>query len=313
MNLRRLLMAGTFGVFLLAPMIVFGDPGHGIVPSQSLCANPGQPGGPYLQGADLVHLVQHAIQLAILLSALVATIMFVYAGFLYVTAAANAENLEKAKRVFSTVLIGFVLVLTAWLIVDLILTTLTPHKDGFGFWVSIECESFSELGDAVGSTVNTGQGGAATRSCSAPTSGLCSQSNLGAFGSSAKDASIVCSAESGGRTSIADSKSTDRLSSGEAFSIGLFQINMTEGNRPVSGSACGLASGKTLDCSQAFEGRNTSAKIVNQDLYTQCKTALELSACNIKVAKGLWSDNGNQFDGGRRFPVWTAARQCGVS
>jgi hypothetical protein len=76
--------------------------------------------------------------------------MFAYAGFLYVTAAARTENLQKAKSVFTSVLVGFVLVLGAVLIVDVVLSVLT-EKD-FGYWSKIECANWPTLGDASSNT-----------------------------------------------------------------------------------------------------------------------------------------------------------------
>lgn len=321
MPLRKTLLIGGLSILLLIPLVALVLPLEAVAHPQTTGGGgawfPGQPlvpqcfetgdGGPYCQACDLVHLVNHLLAFAIYLSASVATLMFVYAGFLYVTAAANTENLQKARSVFTSVFIGFILVLTAWLIVDLVLTVLTPHKNGFGFWADIQCERFPTLQDAMGSTVTSGSVG--TRRCEAAASGLCSAASLsGTFGDRAQDASKVCLAESGGRAAISDRGSTDRIADGRAFSVGLFQINMTVGGRPLSGEACGLSSGQTLDCSKAFSGRNTSATVVDEDLYTQCRTALERSACNMQVARQLWQGAGQRFR-----TDWTAARECGVN
>lgn len=144
MNFRRILLIGGLAAFFIAPSVVFGA---GLVPECN---------GPYCQACDLVQLINNVISFAVYLSVFVATIMFVYAGFLYVTAAARTENLQKARSVFTSVFVGLVLVLTAWLIVDLILTVLTPHKDGFGFWVNIECVDLPTFEDASPTTVGVG-------------------------------------------------------------------------------------------------------------------------------------------------------------
>lgn len=148
MNLRRTLMVCALAALFVVPTVVFG---HNALSEGSIVpeCNLGGGTGPYCQGCDLVHLIQHLIEFAITFSIFVAVIMFVYAGFLYVTASARTENLQKARGVFSSVLIGFGMVLFAWLVIDLILTTFTPYKDGFGYWVEIRCEKFGTVSEPL--------------------------------------------------------------------------------------------------------------------------------------------------------------------
>lgn len=153
--MRRAAIFALSFVILFTPLVVFGGGSHGIVPTTSICGEPGDP----LQGKDLIHLINHIIEYAVYLTIFVATIMFAYAGFLYVTAAARTENHQKARSVFSSVLIGFVIVISAWLIVDIILTVFTD-KD-FGFWVDIDCGDFAEavVPPQAPGTVDRGAGG----------------------------------------------------------------------------------------------------------------------------------------------------------
>ncbi len=59
------------------------------------------------------------------LSVFVAAVMFAYAGWLFFSDTGNASNVEKGKKVFGAVVIGLIIVLIAWLVVDTILDTLT--------------------------------------------------------------------------------------------------------------------------------------------------------------------------------------------
>lgn len=120
-------------LFLVAPAAVFADSFLGPIVPQNI-----QDGGPYLQACHLVQLFDSALKFAVGFATLVATVMFVYAGFLYVTAAANQDNLNKAKTVFGNVFIGFVIVLVAWLVVDLIMSVFVNEKE-VGPWNRIEC------------------------------------------------------------------------------------------------------------------------------------------------------------------------------
>jgi len=50
----------------------------------------------------------------------IATILFVWAGFLYVSSGANPSNKDKAKKIFMNVLVGLLIALGAWLIINFI-------------------------------------------------------------------------------------------------------------------------------------------------------------------------------------------------
>jgi hypothetical protein len=86
---------------------------------------------------DLMQLVQNLVNFAVGFSVMVATVMFVYAGFLYFSASAKEDNIKKAHGIFWKVFIGFVLILGAWLIVDLIMSVLLNKE--FGPWNSLPC------------------------------------------------------------------------------------------------------------------------------------------------------------------------------
>ncbi len=62
-----------------------------------------------------------------------AAIMFMYAGFEMVTAGGSEEKAGKARRIFTNAVIGLALAAAAWLIVELILTTLGYDGSWIGF------------------------------------------------------------------------------------------------------------------------------------------------------------------------------------
>ncbi|MEK7063758.1 MAG: transglycosylase SLT domain-containing protein [Patescibacteria group bacterium] len=100
------------------------------------------------RACDLVYLADNLIKFFAAASVLVASLMFAYAGFLYVTAAANEPNLKAAKTVFGNVFIGLILVLVAWLVVDLVLRSLSNQS--LNVLTEIQC---LEYADTVSSTV----------------------------------------------------------------------------------------------------------------------------------------------------------------
>ncbi|MES2006952.1 MAG: pilin [Patescibacteria group bacterium] len=96
------------------------------------------------EACNVVELIQGIIMFLIGLSIPLAMVMFAYAGFLYFTSGAGGgnENISKAKRIFTSSVIGFVLALTAWLIVNTVLYTVL-NKDIYpnSSWFKIDCST----------------------------------------------------------------------------------------------------------------------------------------------------------------------------
>jgi len=63
-----------------------------------------------------------------------AVVMIVVAGFKLVTSAGNVSAMQSAKGMLTNVIIGFVIVLSAWLIVDTIIKMLVGQNSQFGMW-----------------------------------------------------------------------------------------------------------------------------------------------------------------------------------
>lgn len=111
---------------VLTPLTVLAAPGDfwgPIVPNCGLDVSAFM-----CQACHLAELTHNILSFFISLAVGAAAVMFAYAGFLYVTASSNQGNIDKAKSIFSQVLIGLVLVLVAWLIVDLTLRVFTNQS-----------------------------------------------------------------------------------------------------------------------------------------------------------------------------------------
>ncbi len=72
----------------------------------------------------LLALAQNIINFLVSASVLVAALMFLNAGVLYVLSSANPGNISKAHSIFTKTLIGLIIILSAWLIVNVIMETL---------------------------------------------------------------------------------------------------------------------------------------------------------------------------------------------
>ena len=71
-----------------------------------------------------VALANNLLDFMIYMSVLIAVLLFAFAGFKYMTAGGDVGQIKQAHKIFKNAAIGFVLVLTAWLIVDTILSVL---------------------------------------------------------------------------------------------------------------------------------------------------------------------------------------------
>jgi hypothetical protein len=78
---------------------------------------------------------------AITFGVIVLTIMIAYGGLMYILSVANPENRRQANSLITGAVIGIVLVLSSWLIVDFVMRLLYSGPDGtegkFGPWNSI--------------------------------------------------------------------------------------------------------------------------------------------------------------------------------
>lgn len=257
----------------------------------------------------LVTLAHNLIQLAVFMSVVIAAIMFAYAGALYLFSAASPANISKAHGIFWDVLLGLVLVLAAWMIVDVIMKVL--YGDGpqdWGPWNEILCGVTSERDCRVVEGARAGELGAppvepgnptpppgggpkypGERGCPAPNSGACSAASLsGVFGGNAYMAAGICQGESGGNPLLGSK--VDRCKDGNSFSWGLFQINLTVHDIG-------------LGCTKAFSAKNYKCTVVDRELYNKCVARAQDSAFNMQYAATL-------SRGGSNWGQWGANCVC---
>lgn len=132
------------GVFSFGPAIVLaqntgvGNTGTGLVPcgDRSYGDKPNNPPPPIPAGQsvpdsgknlgdvsnpcqfnDLLTLVSNIVNFLIVTGTAVAALSFGYAGFLMMTANGEMGKIEEAKAIFGKVMTGFIIMLSAWLIV----------------------------------------------------------------------------------------------------------------------------------------------------------------------------------------------------
>lgn len=87
-------------------------------------------------------LIQNIINFMIGISIPLAALLFAWAGVLYWTSGANPSNKDRAKHIFADAIIGFVIALAAFLIVQTILKVLL--NTNYQNWTTIQCVSDSQ-------------------------------------------------------------------------------------------------------------------------------------------------------------------------
>src|SRR3989338_8569796 len=69
----------------------------------------------------IAQLAQNVLNGGIYLAVFLSAILFAYAGWQYITAGGESGKASEAKKIFWNVGVGLVLILAAWLIVDMIM------------------------------------------------------------------------------------------------------------------------------------------------------------------------------------------------
>lgn len=126
-------------------------------------------------------IIQNLFNLVIGLAAIIATLIIVWAGGLYIMSPTNPEMRSQANHMLINAFIGILIVLSAWLIVDFVMKTL--YGGQFGPWNSIlvtgsgpGCVQATDpkplgnggsLFEVPGNTPDTGTGGGTGANCPA--------------------------------------------------------------------------------------------------------------------------------------------------
>lgn len=156
------------------------------------------------------------------------------AGFGLVTSGGNQSALEAAKSKFTNAIIGIIIMMAAWLIVDTIMKGLLKNEDGsidgWGPWSEIECKSYVQPGQWTGDPeAPVPPGGSPVTPLPGPAPTACSGASCAPLG-------IPCKA------GVGCSISPDLVDNFQAFhaAAGVDGARVTEGMPPtrVHKSAC---------------------------------------------------------------------------
>jgi hypothetical protein len=112
-----LAVAFASAVLVVAPTIASAAVG---IPTIVPCGGTGQSA---CTVCDLAKVAQNILNAGIYLAVILSAVLFAWAGFLYLTNVGNSSGVARAKEIFSNILIGLVIILASWLVIDIVMRT----------------------------------------------------------------------------------------------------------------------------------------------------------------------------------------------
>lgn len=136
MTFTRTRLLATIAVFLLFTLPVLASAQK--IPTQIVPKSCMGDGG-CQKVCDIVELASNILNFAIFLGVVFSAVLFAWAGWKMLTAGGNTEVYAQGRRVFGNVLIGLIIILAGWIVIDTLMKTFT----GSGLNGQSLCSKFS--------------------------------------------------------------------------------------------------------------------------------------------------------------------------
>ncbi len=142
-KLKILLLLALFSV----PTFIFAQ-ASGLVPCGAVSSGNYSLLNPtyYLQATScnfcyFAKLIQNIVNFLVMVTIPISVAMFAWAGILFFTATGNPKRITRARSIFRGVLIGFIITITGWLVVQIVLQSIT-RGDFYtaNNWVNLNCD-----------------------------------------------------------------------------------------------------------------------------------------------------------------------------
>lgn len=137
MTKRSVFFSAIALVYVSIPLLVMSQ---GLVPCSGVEVNSGR-SITSCQFCHFAQLLEGISDWLITILSVVAAGMIAYSGMKLVTSGGNTSAKAAAKSMITNVIIGFVILLAAWLAIDLLMRTLVGGDINGGPWESIRCET----------------------------------------------------------------------------------------------------------------------------------------------------------------------------
>jgi hypothetical protein len=243
---------------------------------------------------------QNGMNLFVSLAVIIITIFIALAGFTYMTSSGNPEKRQLANRRILNAVIGLLIVLVAWLLVDSIMKALYDGNKSFGGWNSILAGGTPCIAEiAEPSTIPTissptnGAGGTGlppqtgTGAC-APANVINAAASAGINMSSAEAQTLACIARPesacGANTSGATTVGGKSTSASGPWQI---ILGKKDACHSLTLPACG-----NLNCSAAYSGGKPKSDPQSQALAQRCQAAVNNLQCSTAAADCLVKHGG---------------------
>ena len=91
-------------------------------------------------------LIQNIVNFLVMVTIPISVAMFAWAGIKFFTAGANPKNIAQAKTIFRSVFIGFIITISGWLVVQVILQNITNQSYlQMGSWTNLDCSEYNQF------------------------------------------------------------------------------------------------------------------------------------------------------------------------
>jgi len=124
----KIYLSGLFIFLLILPQLTLGA---GLVP----CGGEGEA---ECTACDLLVLAQNIVKFVFEIIFVVVTVMLVAGGLIWITAGGKPERIAQGQKIMTNAIIGVVIVLVSWLIINTILWFFAGGDPGE--WWKISCE-----------------------------------------------------------------------------------------------------------------------------------------------------------------------------
>ncbi len=131
------LWAVTAFLLILTPKLLLADE---IIPDiESDLVPCGDAGQASCQTCHIYQLIENVFSWIFGVAFVIMVIIIVVSGLRMVTAGGNQMAKKDARKWIGTAVIGFVLIMSAWMLVELLIATLYGQADAGSIWTSFEC------------------------------------------------------------------------------------------------------------------------------------------------------------------------------
>lgn len=306
--MNRLWAPLLLALLLMVPVFVHAqsniplfDPEWQLVPEASELDSDCPVGAP-LGFGGVLQLIQNVMNAAVSFGVIICVIVIAFAGILWILTPTNPESHSQAKNVLTNAVIGFLIILSAWVMVDFVMKMLyNPNAGNLGPWNEILtggdiCVVAMDTKPLFSGSISSVPG--ATGSSYDPrftTSGACSPNSVQQAGQSvnitAKEARfLACIARP---ESMCGSDLTNYAWGRGSSAYGPFMILLDGNARYFENSACRTAANVTgpLNCQDGFRNGNP---IAGSAIANRCMRAAANLACSTAAATALVRQSGAQ-------------------